>query len=151
MTPRCRELIQQLKLQPHPEGGYYREIYRSSHRVGADALPEEFDQPRHLATAIHFQIPAGLHTKPHRLHAEELWLFIEGDPVRLRVRKSLDDDAQVAATLLEDRGNRYAIVPEHHWQDAEVLDGEHGYALVACIVSPGFEFDDFELGANDDA
>ena len=81
LAPRAAALIAQLELQPHPEGGYYRELYRSPHRV----QPDDGRAARPALTAIYFLLAAGQHSRWHRLRSDEVWQFLEGDPVELFV------------------------------------------------------------------
>lgn len=148
MSSRYRELIERLDLAPHPEGGYYREIYRSPLEIPAEQLPGDYSEPRCLGTAIYFLLPAGQRSSPHRVHSEEFWLFLEGDDLHLDAHPTLHppDDAPTIHATLSMAGKRDAIIPPNWWQWASVAaEGTYGYCLVACVVMPGFEFDDFEL------
>ena len=127
-------LIGALQLQPHPEGGWYRETWR------ADAAPGE----RASATAIHFLLEAHQHSHWHRVDATELWMWHAGHPLTLSM--SRDDAGPVSTTTLG--GDILAghapqvLVPAGWWQAARPIGG---WALVSCVVSPGFEFSGFEL------
>lgn len=124
-------MVRRLGLQPHPEGGYYRETFRSPLRL---TLPD--GRVRAASTAIHFLLPAGTWSTWHRVLADEVWHHYDGAPVRL-YRLGLD-----AVRL--DRDTPQAIVPAGVWQAAEP---EGGAALCGCTVAPGFEFEDFALGS----
>jgi predicted cupin superfamily sugar epimerase len=130
----AHSIIDRLALQPHPEGGWYRETWR------ADAAPGE----RAGATAIYFLLEAGQRSHWHRVDAAELWLWHAGAPLRLLTAPA--DAGPVHETIL---GPEVAaghapqgLVAPHHWQSTETTDG---WALVSCIVSPGFEFAGFTL------
>ncbi|MDJ0973323.1 MAG: cupin domain-containing protein [Planctomycetota bacterium] len=140
--------IAELGLAPHPEGGFYRETHRSTVVLPDDALP---DHPgdRVAVTSILFLLPTGVRSRWHCVRSEELWLFQEGDPLRLRIAATLDA-SEPKAIELATGGTLQAVVPPGWWQDAEALPGPTGYALVGCVVAPGFEFEDFELAAGDD-
>jgi len=127
------DIIRRLGLLPHPEGGYYRETFRSPSRV---RLPD--GRVRHASTAIHYLLPEGTWSTWHRVTADEIWHHYGGGPLRL-YRLGLGE-------LLLDRVTPQAVVPAGVWQAAEP-DG--GPVLCGCTVSPGFEFDDFELGRQD--
>jgi len=146
MNDRCRALIERLELLPHPEGGYFRETYRSPIEVPPEALPKVYGSPRSLATLIHFLLPAGAASHLHRVRSEEVWLFQEGDPVLVRFGR--EPDAVNQESRLHRDGELQQIIPANWWQEATVCDGPHGYGLVACLVAPGFEFDDFTLAGN---
>jgi predicted cupin superfamily sugar epimerase len=129
-----RQIIDRLALSPHPEGGWYRETWR------ANAAPGE----RATATAILFLLEAGQRSHWHRVDAAELWLWHAGHPLRLLT--AANDTGPVAQTVLGSDilsgQSPQAIVPPHHWQSTEA---DAGWALVSCIVSPGFDFAGFTL------
>ena len=104
----------------------------------ADAIPH--DSPRNAGTSIYFLLPAGVRSKWHRVASDELWIHQYGDSLELAIR----GDEQHLTRVGSD-GELQAVVPAGHWQSAEVIDGEHGYALVCCVVVPGFDFADFEM------
>ena len=132
-----QDLIEELGLEPHPEGGYYRETWRSPHEVE----PEGYPAPRAAGTAILFLLPAGEKSRPHRVRSDELWFHHRGDPVRLTLTSP--DGAQEVKTLgLEEP---QLVVPGGYVQEAEPSENTEGYALVSCVVVPGFDFEDFEL------
>lgn len=125
------ELIQRLRLLPHPEGGWYRQTWRS------DAIMPD---GRSAGTSILFLLEAGHRSHWHRVDAEELWIFQAGTSLRL-----LTSDAGV--TVEKRLGAGLGETPQHlvrtgEWQSAEA---EGGWALVACVVVPGFRFAGFEL------
>jgi predicted cupin superfamily sugar epimerase len=120
-------LIERLGLAPHPEGGHYRETVR---------LPAG-PSGRSPMTAILFLLDAGERSHWHRVDAAELWLWHDGSPLRLRIEEG---GAVRDHRLGPD--DPQALVPAHAWQAAEA-DG--GWALVSCVVTPGFDFAGFEL------
>ena len=150
LTPAARETVARLRLKPHPEGGYYRETHRSGVTIPADALPDH-PGPRAASTCILFLLPFGVRSRWHRVRSEEIWLFHTGDPLELRITgvrpesEALPHLDRVVTLGPEPGESLQAVVPPGHWQDAGALPGEHGYALVACVVAPGFEFEDFEI------
>jgi len=127
------ELIASLELVPHPEGGFYRQIYKSPMRV------KRGDDARAALTIIHFLLPFGQISRWHRVTSDEVWTFLKGDPLRLH---RFDGDVILHAE------SPIHVVPAGEWQAAEPL-GE--YTLVACMVAPGFEFEDFAMMAEEDA
>lgn len=149
----AEDLINRLRLRPHPEGGWFRETFRSGVVLPGKALPEGYDRSvrggdRCAVTSILFLLPAGGRSRWHRIRSEEIWLHQKGDDVRLLMREV--DDGQVRQIILGQGANAelQLAVPRQWWQSAEALPGEYGYALVACIVAPGFEFADFELAGD---
>jgi predicted cupin superfamily sugar epimerase len=132
----ARALIEALGLAPHPEGGWYRETWRADVAAGERAS----------ATAILFLLEEGQRSHWHKVDATELWLFHAGQPLRLRTAAS--DAGPVAEIRLGPdvlAGEQpQARVAPGEWQAAEA---DRGWALVSCIVSPGFEFAGFTLAA----
>jgi len=127
------EIIAALQLQPHPEGGHYRETFRD--RAGPNG--------RALSTAIYYLLQAGERSHWHRVDAVESWLWHAGAPLALLL--SPDGHTQDRRLLGPDlaKGQQPQIViPEHAWQAAEPLGD---FTLVSCIVAPGFQFEGFEM------
>lgn len=137
----AQTLIRRLKLLPHPEGGFYREIHRSRETVATDR------GPRSAVTAIYFLLMQGQRSLFHRVSSDEVWNFYSGDPLRL-LRLSPTLKTKEVLTLGPPGGRRVpvGIIPAGHWQAAEPM-GE--YALVGCSVGPGFDFADFLLMRDD--
>lgn len=136
----ARDIITQLGLQPHPEGGWFRETWRAPAAEG----------DRASATAIHFLLEAGQKSHWHRVDAAEIWLWHVGDPLELWLADS-DDTEPHSVTLGPDvlAGQQVQhVIPAHEWQAARPAAGNHGFTLVSCIVSPGFEFSGFVLAAD---
>lgn len=127
-------IIVKLGLEPHPEGGWYRETWR------AEAAPGE----RASATAIHFLLEVGERSHWHRVDAAEIWLWHAGGPLTLSLAP--EDKGPVRKITLGGEvlagEEPQALVPHGHWQAAEPVDG---WVLVSCVVSPGFDFAGFEL------
>ena len=138
----AQEWIERLALVPHPEGGWYRETYRSSERVEAAALPARFGGPRVLGTAIYYLLGARERSALHRIKSDEVWHHYAGDTVTLWV---LDTPRVVRELRLGADGEPQVTVPAGAWYGARVGVGGSGYALMGGTVAPGFEFDDFEL------
>jgi uncharacterized protein len=145
-TPLPTEIVQiidKLQLQPHPEGGFYRETWRSNLCLPQSILPVEYTGDRSAGTAILFLLPTGHFSRWHRVRSAELWFHQAGDPLELVIAETLDGASQ---TINLGRDHVFqAIVPSNHWQKAAPIPGAAGYALVACVVVPGFDFADFEL------
>ena len=143
MHPRAVELIAQLSLQPHPEGGFYREMFRSRSVVA----PADGRGPRAALTTIYFLLPGGAVSRWHRVTSDEIWHLYEGGPLEV-----LEFDAAVAALtrhrLVAASETPVCTVAADCWQAARALGD---YALVGCTVGPGFDFADFTLLADDPA
>ena len=133
----AQSLIKEFGLEPHPEGGYYRETWRSPREVE----PEGYPGARAAGTAILFLLPAGDKSRPHRVRSDELWLHHRGDPIRLTLTSPEEEKEVITLGLEQPQG----VVPGGYVQEAEPLGDAEGYALVSCVVVPGFDFEDFEL------
>lgn len=129
MHERARELIDTLGLKPHPEGGWYRQVYKSD----AHVVRQSDGAGRTALTTIYFLLVAGTHGAWHRVQSDEVWHFYEGDALELLTRDLV--------TRL-DADHRVHVIPANQWQAARPLGA---YTLVGCTVGPGFEFDDFEM------
>lgn len=150
LTARASEAIARLDLAPHPEGGFFRETHRSGVVVSREALPAGYPADRAASTSILFLLPTGVRSRWHRVRSEEIWLHHQGDPLELRVaaRQPASDRDGVDRVVTLGQGpdeSLQSVVPPGHWQDARALGGDYGYALVGCVVAPGFDFDDFEI------
>jgi predicted cupin superfamily sugar epimerase len=137
--------IEKLGLQPHPEGGYFKETYRSAEQYSA-GLPSRYEGARSFGTAIYFMLTSGSPSHFHRLKSDELWFFHEGSP--LCVYMLLKDGTYKSITLGTDQ-QWQAIIPEGCWFAAEVIH-EDSFSLISCTVSPGFDFRDFEMAKAED-
>ncbi len=136
--------IDWLKLERHPEGGYYRRAYQSEEYVPEECLPERFSGSRLLSTSIHYLLKRECVSRLHRIRSDELWHFYAGGSTVVHVLSQ--DGVRTNLLLGPDprQGHRFqAVVPHGSWFAAEVIDGP--YALFGCTVSPGFEFEDLEL------
>lgn len=133
----AEDVIRRLQLQPHPEGGWYRETWRAAGATPAD---------RGLGTSIHFLLEPGQRSHWHRVDATELWLFQAGAPLTLRTAASEGGAAKAVETILgPDLAAGQAlqqVVEPGAWQAAAA---GAGWSLVACVVVPAFEFAGFEL------
>ena len=140
-----QRLVDQLQLQPHIEGGFYRETYRSK-----ESINNAQGQIRHLSTLIYFLLPSGRYSKFHKIASDEIWLYQQGAPVAIHLL--LEDGTHKIEVLGQDINNGeqlQVIIPAGTLFGAEVV-GENTFALSACMVSPGFDFADFQLMEKDE-
>jgi hypothetical protein len=147
MDDELHRLVNRLELKPHPEGGYFRETYRSAELLAE--LPKRFQGPRSISTAILFLLPHGHFSALHRIKSDEVWHFYRGAPLSV-VSLAPDGtrhDYHLEASLEADQTFQ-AVVPAGHWFGAYVAATE-GWSLVGCTVAPGFDFADFEIGTRD--
>ncbi len=129
----AQEIIDHLNLQKHPEGGWYRETWRAQ------------NEGRATGTCIYFLLEAEESSHWHRVDATEIWLYHAGAPLILSISET--DQGPATDHLLSpdlSKGAPQLIVPDNHWQAARTTGD---YTLVSCTVSPGFEFEGFDLAA----
>ena len=139
------ELIKSLDLQPHPEGGWYRETYRATESILPDGLPGRYTGSRSHATAIYFLLTSSAFSALHRLKSDEQWHFYQGSPLSLHVIHADGHYAPITLGASLAQGETFqAVVPHGCWFGATV-DAPGTYTLVGCSVAPGFDFNDFEI------
>lgn len=135
-----------LGLTPHPEGGWYRETWRSDLTLPAAALPG-YPASRSAGTAILFLLMPGQQSAWHTVRGAELWLYHRGSPVLLEIAGSGPEPGEITEYRVGPdfgAGDRpQVVVPPGHWQRARPAGSES--SLVGCVVVPGFDFDDFTL------
>jgi uncharacterized protein len=146
MHPRAADLIATLDLEPHPEGGFYREVFRSASIVA----PADGRGPRAALTTIYFLLTADTFSRWHRVRSDEVWHLYEGGPLELLEldlsQRSLRRHR--LATVDVDVARPQCVIAAGRWQ-AAVTKGP--YALMGCTVSPGFDFADFRMLVDDAA
>jgi predicted cupin superfamily sugar epimerase len=142
MHPRAAELIQRLDLKPHPEGGHFREVFRSADGVN----PADGRGGRPALTTIYFLLAEGDRSRWHRVRSDEIWHYYEGGPIELAwIDRDLERCEQMRLGPVDAGSEPVAVIPAGCWQAARPLGA---YTLVGCSVAPGFEFADFHLLAN---
>lgn len=137
--------IQHLQLQPHPEGGFFKETYRASEGIPADALPARFAGARNYSTAIYYLLQQGDFSAFHRIQSDECWHFYAGYPLLIHV---IEGNGEYYCIRL---GSNIAVgetfqfvVPATAWFASEPAPGST-FTLAGCTVAPGFNFNDFEM------
>jgi predicted cupin superfamily sugar epimerase len=139
-------LIRVLNLKPHPEGGFYRETYRSPDQVAGVHLPPRYGGDRACSTAIYYLLTAGSFSAMHRLKSDEIFHFYLGDPVEMLILPPSGTGTVVPiGTGLERGESPQVVVPAGAWQGARLKPGGR-FALLGCTVAPGFDFADFKVG-----
>jgi hypothetical protein len=137
--------IKKLDLQAHPEGGYFRETYRSGETIPKHALPVRFSGDRTFSTSIYYLLNQHQHSAFHRIQQDEIWHFYEGSPLTLHILNPNNSYRTITLGRDPDTGESLqAIVEAGSWFAAAVNNTE-SYALVGCTAAPGFDFADFEL------
>lgn len=137
--------IDSLQLLPHPEGGFFRETYRSPEQIPAASLPDRFSEPHSFSTAIYFLLTSKAFSAFHRLKSDEAWHFYAGNSLTLWM---IHPDGRLEKIVMGadfETGEIFQLmVPAGVWFAAEV-NVPNSYSLVGCTVAPGFEFVDFEM------
>jgi len=134
-----QDWVKQLNLEPHPEGGYYRRIYESL---------QSMDTPsgkRHSATAIHYLLEANDFSAWHKIKQDELWFYHAGATLTVH---HIDPLGKIVSQQLGANDDMSITIAANTWFCAEITQSNspQDYSLVSCVVSPGFDFEDFELG-----
>ena len=138
--------VEKLQLEPHPEGGYFRQTYRSDFIIPREALPLGFSGPRALSTAIYFLLEGHNFSAFHRLQSDELWHFYAGAPLWVHVIDPAGNYSRIVLGSDPEAGQALqAVVPAGNWFASHVADWS-SFALAGCTVAPGFDFKDFEMG-----
>jgi predicted cupin superfamily sugar epimerase len=139
------QLIQQYNLQSHPEGGWYKETYRSNEFVPANALPERFAGNRVFSTAIYFLLEQGDFSAFHKIKSDECWHFYAGGALLIYV---LEPGGYLKITQLGQNISAGQVfqftVPANCWFASRPAEGSR-FCFVGCTVAPGFDFADFEM------
>ncbi len=145
MDKRISEIVKKLQMNPHPEGGFYKETYRSKKSVPQKVLGNEFEGERNYCTAIYFLLTSENFSAFHRIKQDEIWHYYEGSSLYVHVIDLNGEYKRYAVGMDLDHGELpQLIVPAGCWFASSVKNNS-SYSLVGCTVSPGFDFDDFEL------
>lgn len=140
-------LVEQLGLQPHVEGGWYKELWKANFTIPQQVLGEPYSGARPAASSIYFLLHPDEFSDWHTVYSDELWMWHSGSPLLLTLggtdklpttRKEIIVGPDIAAGQVPQ-----ALVPANEWQMAKPLGDEP--VLVSCVVAPGFHYDDFKL------
>ena len=146
MSNLAKYWINHLQLNPHPEGGFYKETYRSEHETGFDG----FDGRRNLSTGIYFMLTQGNFSAFHRIKSDEMWHFYDGSSILIHVINDLGSlEVIKLGTNVENGEQPQAVVKAGCWF-ASCLEPDGKFALAGCTVAPGFDFQDFEMANRDE-
>ncbi|HEU4619568.1 MAG TPA: cupin domain-containing protein [Gammaproteobacteria bacterium] len=147
MDDAAKRIVERFALSPHPEGGFYREVYRSTLAVRHPSLPPGVDAQRPAGTLIYFMLCDRQISAFHRVRwTDEIWHLYAGGPLELHTIDAAGDHAVHTLTTDLSAGEPTALVPAGCWQAARLAPGA-AWAFGGCTVSPGFEFADFEMPA----
>ena len=144
------KIIDYLGLIPHPEGGYFKETYRSGHILKGSALPANMKGDRNCSTAIYYLLTSDSFSAFHRIKQDEIWHFYAGSPIEIHMINNDGEYNKICLGLELAKGVfPQFTVAANTWFAANIKDN-NSYGLVGCTVSPGFDFKDFELGSRDE-
>lgn len=139
------QLIEHFSLEKHPEGGYYKETYRSKGEIPINCLPKSINGNRNFATSIYFLLDANDFSSFHRIQQDEIWNFHEGSAIRIHQISPEGNYLSIdVGNNLEKNEVFQHVVPAGYWFGATVVE-KNQYSFVGCVVAPGFDFEDFEL------
>ena len=139
------ELIKYYLMLPHPEGGWFKETYRSNEIFPGTALPERFGGNREFSTAIYFLLEKNNFSAFHRIKSDECRHFYTGDPLEIFIlsEKGKMDRVVLGNEISKGQCFQY-VVPANSWFASRTMEGG-AFSFVGCTVSPGFDFQDFEM------
>lgn len=142
------QIIAQLDLIPHPEGGFYKETYRSAEEIYLNQSNNGIQGKRNQSTGIYFLLTADSFSAFHKIKQDEMWHFYSGSPLCLHTIDTARKHSKIIIgnDILQGQTPQF-VVPANTWFAAHVLEG--AFSLVGCTVSPGFDFKDFELPTRD--
>jgi uncharacterized protein len=143
-------IVKELNLLPHPEGGYYKETYRSEGKIPHAFLSPDFSGDRNMATGIYFLIKKGNFSALHKIKSDETWHFYYGDALEVI---EIDTEGnlkitKIGSNIIEGESFQYTV-KANTWFGSRVSNNGN-YSLVGCTVYPGFDFNDFELANRED-
>ncbi|UFH55337.1 cupin domain-containing protein [Spirosoma sp. KNUC1025] len=139
------DYVQAFNMQPHPEGGYFAETYRSAEAIPHSALPTRFGGDRAFSTAIYFLLESHHVSAFHRIQADEVWHFYAGGALEVFVITPTGELNLIRLGNQTEQGEVFqAVVPAGCWFGSKPANGTD-FSLVGCTVAPGFDFADFEM------
>jgi uncharacterized protein len=148
--PTAEDIRKNLKLQPHPEGGYFVETYRSEYLLAPQALPSGYPDSRSISTAIYYLLTPDGFSAIHRLRGDEIFHFYLGDPVELfQINANGTGEVVILGQDIVSGMKLQHVVPGGAWQGSRLRAGGN-YALLGTTVAPGFDYQDFEIGQREE-
>ncbi len=146
MSSRVEFLIEKLNLKPHPEGGFFKETYRSKESIKKENLHVRFAGDRAHSTSIYFLLTSENYSALHKIQSDEMWHHYEGGTLEIT---SIDNNGKLTVHSLgknlENNEEPQIVIKAGDWFGAKVKDKDT-YTLAGCTVSPGFDFEDFVMG-----
>lgn len=142
--------ITKLALESHPEGGYFKEIYRASESVSHDHLPDRFSGSRAFSTSIYYLLQDENFSAFHKINQDEIWHHYDGNVIHIHI---ISPDGKHRVEHLgknPDKAQLPQVVVEAGSYFAAAIENQSGYVLAGCTVAPGFDFEDFVMPCRDD-
>lgn len=141
----AQEIINKFDLTKHPEGGYFKETYRSKGTITNENLDSHFIGGRNFSTGIYFLLTSDSFSAFHKINQDEMWHFYIGTTLKLHMIAPNGDYSYVLIgnDILNDEVPQF-VVPAQYWFAVEVVQ-EDSFAFTGCTVAPGFDFNDFVL------
>ena len=138
--------IDKLRLLQHPEGGYFRETYRSDDYINIKCLPSRYTSFRSFSTSIYYLLKSNEFSSLHKLKSDETWHYYTGTPLRLFIIENSGLLRKIKLGSNPDEGEVFQFVVKKDNWFAALVNEPDSFSLIGCTVSPGFDFEDFELG-----
>jgi predicted cupin superfamily sugar epimerase len=148
MMKKSQHWISKLNLLPHPEGGFYSEVYRSEEIIPKDSLNSRYNGARATSTSIYFLLNGDDFSAFHKIKSDELWHFYDGSSVNI-ILLSNDGVLHELKLGINENESPQIVIPKGTWFAAHLIERE-SFSLIGCTVSPGFDFDDFELAKREE-
>ncbi|RCS27629.1 cupin domain-containing protein [Polaribacter sp. WD7] len=146
----AKEIIHNFGLQEHPEGGYYKEVYRSKEKISSSHLGNQFVGDRNYCTSIYFLLTSDKYSAFHKINQDEIWHFYSGTALKLHL---IAPNGKYSFVIIGSNFKNHEVfqytVPAQYYFAAEVLQ-QNSFSFVGCTVSPGFDFRDFILPSYDE-
>jgi len=146
MIKKSKQWISKLNLNPHPEGGFYSEVYRSDETLLSSSIAKRYNTSHAISTSIYFLLEGNQFSAFHKIKSDELWHFYDGSSTKLYL---ISENGKLEIKNIGINIGKNEVpqitIPRNVWFAAEPID-EDSYTLVGCTVAPGFDFNDFELG-----
>ena len=141
--------ITKLNLEKHPEGGWFKEVYRSGEMISAECLSGSFKGARNISTSIYYLLEGSDFSVFHRIKSDEIWHYYTGNSsIEIITSRKGEIEIHKLGNQPEEGHIFQVVVPADTWFAARLAD-KKGFAFVGCTVSPGFHFDDFELAGKE--
>jgi len=146
VNDKAKFIANKFQMLPHPEGGYFKEMYRSDEEIIQEHLPDRYVGKRKFSTAIYFMLAGEQFSALHRIKSDEMWHFYTGSSLTVYVIDETGNLSEIKLGTDFEKGEiPQAVVKRNCWFGAKINEKD-SYSLVGCTVAPGFHFDDFEMG-----